>query len=244
MNPDIIVTWPKNCDYPLWRQFLRNERHRFNEIIVAFMEPNTGRDYSSFIRQSVHQDYVHFLDAKIPRGAEDWRNLAVNSALLHSYNADWIWFTEQDFYPRDGFWDEVERLEIEGCDVIAAYQGNRLHPCCIFIKRSTLNKTHKDFGIVPDKSDHFSLIQKDLEDAKVKIGEINPELYFHYNGLSHNYRLATEGMEPNYQFVSGSYVLYKPDEFIDWLKQCLAVKVPLDTEFTEVANAVISKFGG
>lgn len=234
MKPDIIVTWPKNCDYPVWRQFIHDERSRFNEVIIAFMEPNQGHNYSEFIKQSMVQDYVHFLDAPIPKGAEDWRNLAVNASLFHSYNAEWICFTEQDFYPRDGFWDEVERLENDGCEVIAAYQGDRMHPCCIFIKRTALDKTRKNFGIVPDVTDHFYLIQKDLEDAGVKVGKIDPKTYHHYNGLSHNWRLVSDGMDPNYEI----------DDLIDLLKQSVAVTVPKDPFFDEIANAVIIKYGG
>lgn len=234
MKSDIIVTWPKNCDYPLWRQFIRDNRPRFNEIIVAFMEPNSGHNYTEFIKQSMHQDYVHFLDAPLPKGNEDWRNLAVNASLLHSYNADWIWFTEQDFYPRDGFWDDVGRLENEGCEIIAAYQGNRMHPCCIFSKRTALERTEKNFGIVPDAADHFYLFQKDIEGAGVRVGKINPMTYRHYNGLSHNWRLISEGGSPNYETA----------EFVDWLRQSVAVRVPQSPFFTEIANAEIIKYGG
>lgn len=232
MISDIIVTWPKNCDYPLWRQFLRDNRARFNEIIVAFMNPNSGYDYSDFVRQTMHQDYVHFLEAPVPRhGIDDWRDLAVNASLLHSYNAPWVWFTEQDFYPKEGFWDEVKKHEDEGCDVIAVYQAERMHPCCIFIKREALNKTSKNFGIVPGVSDHFSIFQKELENAGVKVGKIAENTYHHYNGLSHNWRLASEGGEPNYQV----------DDFIDWVQQSTKVTVEKHPNFMEVASAVIIK---
>lgn len=233
MISDIVVTWPRNCDYPLWRQFVRDNRTRFNEIIIAFMDPHSQFDYGDFVKQSMHQDYVHFLDAPTPRaGVDDWRDLAVNASLLHSYNAEWVFFTEQDFYPNDGFWGEIQRLENDGCDVIAAYQGERMHPCCIFVKRSALNATRKMFGIVPDKTDHFYLFQKDLENAGVKIGKLPPELYYHYNGLSHNLRLISEGGDPNYQV----------DDFVDWLKKSIAVTVPKNPFFEQLAGAVINRY--
>lgn len=231
MISDIIVTWPKNCDYPLWRQFIRDNRTRFNEIIIGLHNSNTGVDYSEFVKGAMHQDYVHIFNAPEPRaGIDDWRDLSVNAGLMHSYNADWVFFTEQDFYPRDGFWDEVQKHEDAGCEVIAAYQSDRMHPCCIFVKRTALNKTRKMFGIVPDKSDHFSLFQKDLEDAGVKIGKLNPDTYYHYNGLSQNWYLASIGQVPNYHLP----------EFIDYLQKCLNLTVPITPEFKQIALAVIN----
>lgn len=234
MITDIIVTWPRNCDYPLWRQFIRDNRTRFNEIIIGLHNSNTGVDYGEFIKEAMHPDYIHLFAAPAPRPGEDWRDLSVNAGLLHSYNAEWIWFTEQDFYPRDGFWDEVKKHEDAGCEVIAAYQLDRMHPCCIFVKRTALNKTRKMFGVVPDKSDHFSLFQKDIEAAGVKIGKLNPDTYYHYNGLSQNWYLATIGNTPNYHLL----------EFIDYLQKCLKVSVPIDPKYAEIAHAVISKNGG
>jgi hypothetical protein len=228
MMINVIVSWPRNCDYPLWRQFIRDNRTRFNEIIIAFTETNQGENYRQFVRDAMADDNVLFLEAPQPnpeRG-EDWRNLAVNKMLEHSYIADWVWFTEQDFYPKEGFWEEVGRLEKEGCEVIAVYQSERMHPCCIFINRNALNKTRKNFGIIKDKADHFSMIQKDLENAGVKIGKIDPKTYIHYNGLSQNMVLLGLSEAPNYQ----------PEAFKDWLQGCLSVNVPLDNRFIELTR--------
>lgn len=231
---DTIVAWPKNCDYPLWRDFVRKERKRMNEVIVSFTETNTGEDYRDFVRQAMFPDYVHFVEATQPGDGEDWRNLAIHDALLHSYNAPWLWFTEQDFYPQCGFWQKVEELEAQGNDVIAVYQQKRMHPCCIFIKREALEKTRKNFGIVPDISDHFSIIQKDLENAGVKIAKIPEDTYFHYNGLSHNWRLLSEGLLPNYEM----------DKFMEYLDKCLKVKVELSEVWAEKAVAGLEKTYG
>lgn len=228
MVTDVLLAWPRNCDYPKWRQFLRDNRQRFNEILIAFTETNEGHDYRVFIQQAMLLDYVHFGEAPIPdpKAGEDWRSLAINAMLLHSYNAPWVWFTEQDFYPLEGFWQEVERLENEGCNVIAVYQESRMHPCCIFMSREVLNRTRKDFGIIPDVSDHFSKIQQDIDAMGAKIGIINPATYYHHNGLSHNLTLLARGQQPNYEV----------DKFKEWLRECLAVTVQLDERFVELAK--------
>lgn len=227
---DVIVSWPINCDYPLWRQFIRDNRTKLTEIIIAFTQiQGGGVDYRDFIKEAMQPDYVHFLDAPTPRGDEDWRTLAINASLLHSYNAPWVWFTEQDFYPKEGFWDEVEKYEAEGADVIAVYQGSRMHPCCIFVKREVLNKTHKDFGIIRDVADHFCKIQTDLENAKANIKIIDPKYYYHHNGLSSNWSLLNDNQPPNYQ----------PDIFKKWLDDCLRVRVPIDDRFVMVAKKLI-----
>ena len=204
---------------------MRDNRTRFNEVLISFMDTNAGPDYRSFVRQAMFTDYVQFGDAPTPIGNEDWRNLSVNAMLLHSYNAPWLWFTEQDFYPLPGFWESVETYERTGFEVIAVFQGGRMHPCCIFITRNALNQTRKNFGIVPGVSDHFSMIQEDLANAKIPVGIINRDTYFHHNGLSHNMTLLYNGEQPNYE----------PEKFSEWLQECLQVSVPLDQRFIELA---------
>lgn len=226
---DVLLSWPRNSDYPLWREFLRLNRTRFNEVLIAFTETHQGPDYRDFIRNSMFEDYVQFGDGPLPQPGEDWRNLAINAMLLHSYNAPWLWFTEQDFYPGKGFWEEVDKLENEGCDVIAVYQGTRMHPCCIFIKREALNSTRKDFGIIPDKADHFSKLQEDIERLNLKVGKIPLGSYFHYNGLTHNMTLLERGEAPNYELA----------KFRLWLQNSLKASVPLDDRFIELVHKAV-----
>lgn len=225
MVTDLLLTWPRNCDYPKWRQFLRENRTRFNEVLISFMDTNAGPDYRSFVRQAMFTDYVQFGDAPVPQPGEDWRNLAVNSMLLHSYNAPWVWFTEQDFYPLPGFWEEVQTYESKGFEVIAVFQGGRMHPCCIFMTRNALNRTKKDFGIVPNVADHFSKIQRDIEALNIPVGIIGADKYYHHNGLSHNMTLLYNGEQPNYE----------PKKFAEWLNECLHATVPLDQRFVDLA---------
>lgn len=232
-RPDIIVTWPRNNDYPVWREFIRDNRYRFNEIIVVFMEPNQGPDYSSFIKEAMQPDYVHFVDSPPIRPGEDWRNVAVNAGLIHSYNAPWVWFTEQDFYVLDDkFWFEVYEKSYE-FDVIGIAQGPRLHPACIFIKREALDKTRRNFGIVPGVSDHFYQFQEDIENEKMARCYFSDPAglgYKHFNGLSHNWTLLANGGEPNYE----------PDDFYKYLEACLNTSVPLNDEWKSIAQGAIN----
>lgn len=221
MKPDIIVVWPRNCDYPLWRQFIRENRHRFNEIIIGFMETNVGRNYMPFIKEAMQADYVHFIEPMPVPAGQDWRNVIVNNCLLHSYNAEWIWFTEQDFiitHP-DLFFDDIES-HMETYDVMAVYQEHRMHPCSIFARRSALNKTRKDFGIIPNISDHFSKFQADIERIGLLVAPIT-DFYYHLNGLSHNMYLLYQNQVPNYEI----------ERFCAYLEDCLQVSVPLQEDW-------------
>lgn len=235
-RPDVIVAWPRNCDYPLWRYFIRTNRPRFNEVIVVFTETYQGDDYRDFVREAMRDDYVHFVDGPLPGPNEDWRNLAVNAGLNHSYNANWIWFTEQDFVVYgDTFWNEIYHKADVGFELIAIAQEGRIHPASIFITRSALNKTRKDFGIVDGKGDHFYRFQKDVEkhvSRRCLLVDEKAYEYKHYNGLSHNWTLINRGEKPN----------YKPEEFYHWLKICLELPAdfPMDVRFIKVANKAIS----
>src|SRR3990167_3359008 len=170
---DIIITWPKSCDYPLWRQFIRDNRDRFNEIIIAFHETNQGDDYRDFIRRAMFEDYCHFVySVNNISGIDDWRNVLVNTALIHSYNAEWVWFTEQDFIvTSDIYWTNLEKASNDN-EILAVYQGPRMHPCSIHVKRSLLNKTSRNFSVVPNISDHFSIFQKEIEALQCPIYHI------------------------------------------------------------------------
>jgi len=179
-------------------------------------------------------DHVHFIDNYILPPGRDWRDYAVNRALMYSYNSEWIWFTEQDFsIPNVGkFFRFInDTYYILGVKVIGVKQGDRLHPCCLFIERKQLEKTRKNFGIDPGRLDHFGLIQEDLEALRSPIYTLEND-FMHYNGLSHNYRLIEQGEAPNYE----------PEKFIDYLKQCVQVDIEKDPRFMDVITRTIAKF--
>ena len=113
---------------------------------------------------------------------------------------------------------------LKDADVIATYQETRMHPCSIFVRRYVLNQTCRNFGIVPNKLDHFALIQKDLENLTKRIDIIPEKFYRHLNGLSHNFTLIKNGGLPNYEKRA----------FNMYLNQCLDVDVPVNKEWLKI----------
>jgi hypothetical protein len=230
MKPDVIVSWPKNCDYPLWRQFIRDNRDRFDKVIISFTQTFLGENYMAFVQQAMAEDQCIFLDTA-PTDGRDWRDVAVNDALEIS-TAEWVWFTEQDFIIKTGFWQEIDAIfeKNKKTQIIGVMDGDRLHPCCIFASRNAINQTRKMFGIIVNELDHFGVFQRDIEEKEFLTATINPATYNHLAGVSHNFRLVFENMEP----------VYRPKEFKEYLAQCILVKVPLDPRFVEVASRVLN----
>jgi hypothetical protein len=214
--PDVILSWPRNTDYPLYRQFLHDNRDKFDKVIIVFTETNQGVNYKEFIKMAMSQDNILFLDSPPVDGRQDWRDVAVNFALQHS-TAKWVWFTEQDFTPLDNFWGQVAMGMEKEVDVIGVKDGERLHPCCLFMTRSAINLTSRYFGIVPNKSDHFSIIAKDIEAQEFEWLLIPEHMYTHMAGLSHNFRLVADGQLPN----------HKIEEFKKYVIESYQVLVPL-----------------
>ena len=233
IKPDIIVSWPRNCDYPLWRQFIHDNREKFNLVIVVFTETNVGENYREFVKKAMAKDWVLFAENPEIPGGEDWRNVAVNHALIQSYNAEWVWFTEQDFFPKDGFWENVQAMVDDDLRYIAVKQGDRIHPCSLFLRRDLLSSLRKDFAANPPEYDHFGNIQKQLEQREERIGVIHPDQWQHLNGLSHNMRLVSDGGLPNYD----------PKEFDEYVQKCMKVTVPLDARFVNWANSYFQRVG-
>lgn len=223
-KPDIIICWPKSADYPLWRSFVKNNRDRFNKIIVVFTETNHGHDYREFVKEAMALDQVTFIDSRPIQHEEDWRDVATNMALELT-ESDWIWFTEQDFFPRDGFWNKVEDASAKA-PVVGVKDGVRLHPCSLFMRRETINGTKRNFGIVPGKSDHFGLIAKDLETYAIPTIVIDKNYYYHMAGLSHNFRLLEDGGVPN----------HKLEDFQNYLTECLLSDVKIDPGWKLIAE--------
>lgn len=240
INPseiDLIITWPKNCDYPLWRKQLRKNRHRFNKVIVVFMETNQGFNYRDYVMEVMKPDVVTFLDSPMLLSGQDWRNVAVNLALDNSY-ADIVWFTEQDFYiTKDRFWTEIYNKLMMGFDIVGITQGGRLHPACIFADRSVINKTKRLFSVIPEVGDHFIQFQKDVENMKIDRCYLADEEiygYTHMNGLSHNWTLITRGELAN----------YKPEIFYEYLNNCIISEkeIGLHPEYKNTAISAIKAY--
>lgn len=221
-KPDVIVTWPSNCDYPLWRQFVRHNRYRFNKVYISFMEANDpDNEYRNFVIDAMRDDKCSFF---FTGSGPQWRNNSVNHALRH-VGSDTVWFTEQDFTTKGNFWGHYNT--IKDTKVAAIFQGERMHPACIFAKVETIEKTSKNFDI-GDGFDHFGRFQKDVEDVlKIAPVKIPKRYYEHMNGLSHNFHLVSKKQTP----------VYKPIEFYGYLRKCLEVKdVPLNSRFITAAS--------
>ena len=182
---DLILSWPRHLDYPEWRTWLKENRQKFNKVIIIFTNMSYNLpDMSNFAKTQMESLNVICEDNDPVAGNQDWRNVAVNKALKYS-DAEWIWFTEQDFHPKEGFWEFVDKTikmdeEHNMNWTFGAVVGERLHPCCIFMPRKVLDKTSKDFSVIPDVSDHFSRIQNELSIFET----IPPELYIHESALS------------------------------------------------------------
>lgn len=217
IKPDLIVCHPQHLDYPLFRQQIRDNRDRFKKVIVVFTNHNVGRDYRSFVREAMKQDDIDFIDNRAVGGEQDWRNIATNLALSKS-NSKWVFFTEQDFFWEDGFWDQVY-LNSKSVNYMSVLVQGRVHPCCIIITRSAINKTSKDFSVTKDVSDHFGKIQRDLEGKPCF--SIPANLWLHLGGLSQNMHIL----------MNGGTVEYMPEAFMEYVNKCLYVSVPMHEDF-------------
>jgi hypothetical protein len=225
-NIDLIVTWPTNCDYPLWRGKLRLERALYKKVIVIFMNPNQGDNYRDFIVDDLGGHFVTFIDSPEVAPGEDWRNVAVNAGLEAS-DCKWVWFTEQDFFVinHDRFWPKVrDARQFNNVVGLREAASGRMHPACLFVRRNLIDKSTKNFAVTED-GDHFARFTKEvtrnpqwtslaLLGLTAKQGALDPAEHdwVHMNGLSHNHTLIHD---ENYAGV------YKPDEMEKYLQQCL-----------------------
>jgi hypothetical protein len=226
--PDLLTVWPDTIDYPLFREWVMNQREHFSKVIIVFSKTNWSlTDLRPFIKESLKD--VIFVDCD-PVDGRDWRDAAVKTGLRYSDN-EWVFFTEQDFFPQEDLWNEIQGLDTS-VSVVGVNQGERVHPCCLIIKRELLNKTSLDFSANPPEYDHFGQIQKDLMNWNPPLvaSTINPKLYIHMNGLSHNMFLMQTGQK----------VVYKPQEFKDYLQLCLQLPIQLHPEFVKLAKEYVA----
>lgn len=229
---DLLVTWPVDCDYPVWRRWLAANRMRFDRVIVAFSPMPGSDDWRDQLRPLLAADDVTCLDTRWEDGA-DWRDAAVNAALNVS-EAAWVWFTEQDFHivEPDNFWRTVY-AHLECADAIGVRADTRWHPCSLFVHRDAVEATSRYFG--SDPVDHFYRFGKELEAKAARFVNIDafwPYTYNHMQGLSHNFHLVRRGEE----------VTFKPDEFARYLWACRHSGVPLVPEWTALVAPWLARY--
>lgn len=232
MKIDIVVTWPNNCDYPLWREWLNKNRLDFGKVLVTFMNANAIDDYRKFLVEVMTPDKITFLANRPLLPGEDWRDVAVSTALSHTVS-DWILFMEQDMiFPTQEEYTAIMKAiskHQDNFDVFGFREGERLHPAFMLVRKETLMLTTRSFAVVPNKHDHFYTFYEELQLKGARICEL-PELFqYHMAGLSHNLTLMRRGDE----------VTYKPFAFLDYLKRSLRVSVPLDDHYLDIVGEYI-----
>ncbi len=226
IRPDLICVWPDTIDFPLFREWVHKERARFSKVIIVFTETNWPfTNLTNWIQETMKQDDVSFV-MNDPVENRDWRDVATKKGLTIS-DSEWVFFTEPDFFPQPGFWSFSQSL-MNTYRAVGVKQGERLHPCCLFLSRALLSEIHKDFSANPPEYDHFGFIQKELKDQYV--GTIPPMFWQHMNGLSHNMFLLQSGEKP----------VYMPKEFRKYLQKCLLIDLPLHEGFIKTIKEYIS----
>lgn len=239
MRPDLIITWIKHCDYPIFRGFLTSNRDWFNKVIVLFSEHNRFPYFDHFIHESLKDLNITWFDpAEIDWGREDWRNVSTNEMLKHS-DSEWVCSIEQDWFSKDwnGLWEKTKEA-MGQADLVGWWQENNkyIHPSYWFIKREMLEKTNKDFA-AHDGHDHFGWITKDVERLGGKIittqemGFKDFEDCFHLGGVNQNY---LEGLKPN-------YVFHRPEIFASYNYWSLKAEVKQDPRHIELCKKIMEK---
>lgn len=230
-TPDVIVSWPDNCDYPIWRKFIRDNRFRFGKVIVVFTKTNQAINFTEFVRQAMEHDDITFIESPKVYSGQDWRNVAVNAALQVS-ESDWVWFTEQDLViTTPYYWDQFTN---KSADFYSYYVGDRMHPCNIYMTRYLIDETSRDFSANPPDYDHFGKIQEEVE-SLYENNDIDGEFiyeneqFYHLNGLSHNFSLLARGEKPN----------YKIEEFTKHMQSCIGCGIELDNRWIQIVSELV-----
>lgn len=212
VRPDIIVSWPKGMDYPVFRWNLKRFGGFIGNTIVTFTGQDKEENYDKWLKEANVCDFnAIFVDP--PDESGDWRNIAVTEALQF-VRSDWILFTEQDFLISEpSFFLKVFDRQSDD-EVVVLNEEGRIHPAFILVSKRILDQTKKDFSIRPDVSDHFSKFTDELkkiakmitlEDLGLKRGVD----YQHLAGLTHNYTLVKinqlQSIFKKYEFMVYNY---------------------------------------
>jgi hypothetical protein len=224
---DVIVCWPRNCDYPLWRDFIHIHRAYFKDVFVVFTETHQGHDYREFVKEAMNERYednITFLQNPVIGTDQDWRDIGVNLALEQS-TGNWVWFTEQDLFVTDrAFWPMMAKYMFN-FDAVTYKEGSRVHPANMWVKKEWINKSNKNFGIEKDTSDHFFKFFNNirLQGAKIKNIPYPNANFYHMSGLSQSMTQIERGDEVNYH----------PEDFLGYLEMCF-LQEGLDEHYKEV----------
>jgi len=205
-RPDVLITWPSGCDYPLFRYQIKLFRRWFNKVIVCFYEHGKP-DFTPWLR-------LNFGEAVFTESAETgnaWRERAVEKALKLS-TSPFLLFSEQDFFWKDDRFLKLTFSAAQNFDTVGIKNEPRLHPCYLLTKRETLEKTSKDFGVQGYGKDHFSKVTAEL----LKVGTFKDlkELslypishYYHFSSLTWNlFRIKDQNIREMHEIEN--FLLY------------------------------------
>lgn len=202
MTIDIIVSWPRWADYPVFRETMRlSERNSYNRLIVSFTGLTDNQVMEAYVRGMLL--YAAFT---LPIGARgDWRNVAVNNALAVS-DAGHVLFLEQDFFIRVPglFFHKLSCALNEGHEFVGFKEAGRIHPACLLVSRDKLEHTTLDFSAGEAGHDHFWFVTKELGaitefKSLESLGLARGRDWWHMNGLTHNYDLVRRGEPVTYE---------------------------------------------
>lgn len=211
---DVIVLNPRDVLYPWWMQRMTKDRHLFNKLIVVMTQQSREVNFTNYIKDNLDATVIE----EFPDDGSDWRNAAINEALKHTQGD--VLFLEQDLLFQAGFLELVFRNDH---NTIGFYQGDRLHPAFLLVKRLILDKTSKDFSVDKDVGDHFSKITKELEilGDVVSLDDLafTKGGYCHLNGLTQNYRLKSNWYDPQLFFQYNRLSMNLP-QHNTWLQFC------------------------
>lgn len=184
-------------DYPVFRYHHNLYRDKIQKLILYPSRHHGVIDMESFLKQVIPETWVN--PVPIDYGKEDWRQAETTPCLNYS-DADWIWFSEQDFFVKnhEKFYEDIGKA-MRTSDMIGLWNATHfpyIHPCCLFIKREMLEKTNKDFSAHPEipGCDHFAMITRDVERLGGEITTLQSMGYtewencFHLGGLTYPYQ--------------------------------------------------------
>lgn len=249
MKPDLLITWIKHTDYPIFRLFLSRYREFFGRIIIYFSEHNRFPYFDHFIQKSLSKLDCIFLDPVLTDWSrEDWRNKSTNEMLKYS-QSEWVCSIEQDFFCKD--WNSLlfkTQEAMKENDLVGWLNPTNypyVHPAYWFVKRSVLEETSKDFSPHPEINglDHFGMITKEIIDnggrlTSLKDMGLETELInsdktdcFHLGSVNQNY---LEGLK-------SEYVFHRPDWFYIYNFYSMRADVSQDSQFMELMRKIDSK---
>jgi len=236
MKPDILITWPSGCDYPLCRFQLSAFRSYFGKVIITFY-PHGTPDFRGFIRKT-HKDWT-FIESR--ESSVAWRETAVNLGLEES-DSDYVLFTEQDFFWKD---DHFLRTVFEAAkkwDTIGLIQGCRLHPCFLLTKRSLIEKTSRDFSVKGKDQDHFYQFGKEIREVGSfvdlkDLGLFSGRDWYHLSSLTWNLFRVKDWTPREFHYLA---------DFLVYNTYSRTARIPQDPRwlvFTHMAESLLSGFG-